>query len=227
MRGLIAAALLLLAQRAPLPLSEYRDTKSGISFAYPTGFGTVAPGTNDGFQGRRAFRFAAFPAVLGGELVLTRGFPYVDIQAVGGLYDSIALEVFPDPLRRRIVTLLPRLNAANFCDALGRATHLDTDARTPGGFSEAERTAIRNVDLFRSIDPKVIRCGSVDGVIVFDREAAFQPGAPRQHIFGAIRFLDGDVSSVQLVSGDTMVRPGVLESMTAIVRSVAFTSPAR
>jgi hypothetical protein len=226
MRGLIAAVLLVFAQRAASPLSAYRDVKSGISFAYPTSFGTVAPGTNDGFDGRQSFRFSSLPAALGGELVLTRGFPYVDIQAVGGLYDSIALEVFPDPLRRRIVAQLPRLTAANFCDALGRATHLDTDARLRG-FSESERNAIRNADRFRSVDPKVIRCANVDGAIVFDRETAFQPGAPRQHLFGAIRFLDGDVSSVQLVAGDTIARPGVLDSIAAIVRSVAFSGPAR
>lgn len=221
MRGLIAAALLLLAQRAPL--SEYRDAKSKFSFAYPQSFGTVMPGTNDGFNGRRAVRFSSFPAVLGGEVVLTAGFPYVDIQAVGGLYDSIALEVFPDPLRRRIVEQLPPLNARNFCDALGRATHLETDGRTLRGFSAEERTAIHNVDLFRSVDPKVIRCEDVDGVIVFDRETAFQQGAPRQHVFGAIRFLTGDVSSVQLVSGDTTPRPGLIDAIAAIVRSVAFT----
>ena len=225
MRGLIIAALLLLAQRAPL--REYRDAKSNFSFAYPQSFGTVMPGTNDGFNGRRAVRFSSFPAVLGGELVLTSGFPYVDIQAVGGLYDSIALEVFPDPLRRRIVEQLRPLNAGNFCDALGRTTHFDTDGPAARGFSAAERTAIHNVDLFRSIDPKVIRCEQVEGVIVFDRETAFQQGAPRQHIFGAIRFLDGDVSSVQLVSGDTTPRTGVIDAVAAIVRSVALTVPPR
>jgi hypothetical protein len=219
MRALLAAALLLLAQRAPI--TEYRDPKGAFRFTYPERYGLVSPGTNDGFQGRRAVRFSSFPAVLGGELVLTRGFPYVDIQAVGGLYDSIALEVFPTPLRGRIVAQLPRLNASNFCDALARDTHLD--AASLRGFTEDERAGIHKVDLFRSVDPKVVRCDVSGGVIVFDRETAFQAGAPRQHIFGAIRFLaSGDMSSVQLVTGDSMPRSGVIDDIAAIVRSVTL-----
>jgi hypothetical protein len=219
MRALLAAALLLLAQRAPI--AEYRDPKGAFRFTYPDRYGSVSPGTNDGFQGRRAVRFSSFPAVLGGELVLTRGFPHVDIQAVGGLYDSIALEVFPTPLRGRIVAQLPRLNASNFCDALGRDTHLDTASLR--GFTDDERAGIHKVDLFRSVDPKVVRCDRREGVIVFDRETAFQVGAPRQHIFGAIRFVDsGDVSSVQLVTGDSQPQAGVLDEIATIVRSVTF-----
>jgi hypothetical protein len=221
-RGLIAAAaLLLLAQRAAP--ADYRDPQGQFQFVYPQAYGLVTPGTNDGFQGRRSVRFSSFPPVLGGELVLTRGFPFVDLQAVGGLYDSIALEVFPDPLRRRVVAQLPRLNARTFCDALGRATHLDIDSAALAGFTSTERSAIRHVDLLRSVDPKVVRCATVDGVIAFDRETAFQAGAPRQHIFGAIRFPEsGDVSSVQLVAGDTSPRAGVLDEIAAIVRSVTF-----
>jgi hypothetical protein len=221
MRAWIAAALLLLAQRAPL--AEYRDPQGAFRFTHPARFGTVFPGTNDGFQGRRAVRFASFPAVLGGELVLTRGFPYLDLQAVGGLYDSITLEVFPAALRGRIVAQVPRLTASTFCDALGRVTHLDIEAPAMKAFSAAERTAIHNVDLMRSIDPKVVRCEASDGVIVFDRETAFQAGAPRQHIFGAIRFPEaGDVSSVQLVAGDSLPRAGVIDDIAAIVRSVVL-----
>jgi hypothetical protein len=221
-RGLIAAAaLFLLAQRAAP--GDYRDPQGQFRFTYPQTYGVVSPGTNDGFQGRRSVRFSSFPAVLGGELVLTRGVPFVDLQAVGGLYDSIALEVFPDPLRRRVVAQLPRLNAQTFCDALGRATHLDIDSPALASLTPVERTAIRNVDLLRSIDPKVARCAIADGLIVFDRETAFQAGAPRQHIFGAIRFLEtGDVSSVQLVAGDTSPRVGVLDEIAAIVRSVTL-----
>jgi hypothetical protein len=131
--------------------------------------------------------------------------------------------VFPDPLRRRVVAQLPRLTARTFCDALGRATHLDNDSAALAGFTPVERTAIRNVDLLRSVDPTVARCAIADGVIAFDRETAFQAGAPRQHIFGAIRFLEtGDVSSVQLVAGDTTPRVGVLDEIAAVVRSVAL-----
>ena len=220
MRGLLAAAAFLLLAQPAAP-ADYRDPQGQFRFGYPQRYGAVSPGTNDGFQGRRSVRFSSFPAALGGELVLTRGFPFVDIQAVGGLYDSIALEVFPDPLRRRVVAQLPRLDGRTFCDALSRATHLDIDAPALASFTPAERAAIRKVDLLRSVDPKVARCAIADGVIVFDRETAFQAGAPRQHIFGAIRFLEaGDVSSVQLVAGDASPRAGVLDEIAAVIRSV-------
>ena len=231
MRVLALLAVLALASSAvwgqqttaqPAPLIEYRDGQGRFRFTYPRSYGPASPGTNDGFNGRISVRFASFPVTLGGELVLTRGFPHVDLQAVGGLYDSIALEVFPDAMRGRIVAQLPRLNAGNFCDALGRATHLDIDAPALAGFTAEQRAAIRRLDLTRSVAPKVVRCGLANGVMVFDRETAFQAGAPRQNVFGAIRFLDGEVSSVQLVAGAGTVPVGLLDELAAVVRSVTI-----
>ena len=115
-RTLLTAAALLAVLQTPAVV-EHRDPQGRFSFTHPRSYGTTSPGTNDGFGGRfAAVRFSSFPAPLGGELVLTTGFPFVDLQALGGLYDSIALEVFPDPLRRRIVAQLPRLTPANFVD---------------------------------------------------------------------------------------------------------------
>jgi hypothetical protein len=219
-RALLTAAALLAVLQTPAVV-EHRDPQGRFSFTHPRSYGTTSPGTNDGFGGRfAAVRFSSFPAPLGGELVLTTGFPFVDLQALGGLYDSIALEVFPDPLRRRIVAQLPRLTAANFCDALGRAVHLDVDGPALSGFTADQRAAIRRVDEIRSIKPVVVRCGQRDGVITFDRETSFGAGGPRQHIFGAVRFLDGNISSVQLVAGAPVPRAGVIEDIAAIVRSV-------
>ena len=211
-----------MAQRATLV--EHRDPRGRFRFSHPKTYGAVTTGTNDGFQGRHAaVRFAAFPATLGGELVVTRGFPFVDIQAVGGLYDSIALEVFPEALRRRVVSQLPRLNAKTFCDALSKAEHLDTSVITLPGFSSDERASVRRIDLLRSIDPKVLRCETQQNVMLFVRETTFDTGGPRQQIFGAIRFLDGDISSVQLVAGAaTPPRAGLVEEMAAVVRSVVL-----
>lgn len=208
--------------RQPVPSVEHRDAQGRFRFAYPRSYGTAAPGTNDGFNGRISVRFASFPAPLGGELVLTRGFPYVDLQAVGGLYDSIALEVFPDALRRRIVAQLPRLSNSTFCTALGQTTHLDVDSPALASFTPDQRAGIRRLDLVRSIDAKVARCEPVNGVIAFHRVVRFQEGAPNQHIFGAIRFLEGDVSSVQLVAGAAALPAGLLDAMSAIVRSVTL-----
>lgn len=220
--AVVVVALLLMAQKAVLV--EHRDPRGRFRFSYPKAYGTVSAGTNDGFQGRHAaVRFGAFPAMLGGELVVTRGAPTVDLQALGGLYDSIALEVFPEALRRRIVSLLPRLNAKTFCDALGRSEHLDTSPLTLPGFSPDERAGVRRIDLLRSIDPRVVRCDTQQGVMLFVRETTFDAGGPRQHIFGAIRFLDGDISSVQLVAGSAAPpREGLVEEMAAVVRSVSL-----
>jgi hypothetical protein len=105
--GACVAALILVQGASE---RQYRDPRGRFSFAYPDTFGTTSPGTNDGFGDRvAAVRFSRFPASLGGEAALTRGFPLVDLQATGGLYDGITLEIFPEPLRRIVVDQLPRL----------------------------------------------------------------------------------------------------------------------
>ena len=87
---------------------EYVDPGRRFRFSYPAAFGAPSSGTNDGFEDRvAALRFAVFSSSgIGGEAALTRGFPVVDIQAVGGLYDAITLEIFPEPMRRQIVQAL-------------------------------------------------------------------------------------------------------------------------
>ena len=215
-----AAAALAAAQAS---VAEYRDPQGRFRFTYPAAWGTPSPGTNDGHGGRYAsVRFPGFPAPLGGELVLTRGFPTVDLQAMGGLYDSIALEVLPDGLRRRVLARLPRLTSATFCDALGRATHLDVSPQTLPEFSEQERAAIRRLDLMRSINPQVRLCRPGDGAIEFVREVAFEQGGPRQFLFGAIRFLDSDVSTVQLVAAAPNRGARIVNDISSVVRSVRF-----
>ena len=42
----------------------------------------------------------------------------IDLQAAGGLYDAIALEVFPEAIRRQIVGALQPLSATNFCNQI-------------------------------------------------------------------------------------------------------------
>ena len=55
--------------------------------------------------------------------------------------------------------------------------------------------------------------------MTFDEEVAFQPGSPRQRMYGAIRFLDGAYSSFQIVRAGAAPDIRVLEQMTAIVDS--------
>ena len=87
--------------------STYRDARGRFSFEHPAAFGAAGPVTNDGFEDWvAAVRFASLRG-LGGEVALTRGRVVLDIQALGGLYDPIALEVFPDAMRRQVVALIP------------------------------------------------------------------------------------------------------------------------
>src|SRR5690349_18852341 len=88
--------LALLALVAIQSTSVYHDPAGRFTFSYPSSFGTTSVGTDDGFEDRvAAVRFSSFPARFGGEAALTRGFPLVDIQAAGGLYDQLTLDVLP------------------------------------------------------------------------------------------------------------------------------------
>ena len=88
---LLCAAAALMQQS--VPTLRYEDPAGRFTFFYPSTFGLPAAGTNDGFEDRvAAVRFSMFPAMLGGEAVLTRGTPLIDLQAVGGLDDSLTLQ---------------------------------------------------------------------------------------------------------------------------------------
>ena len=89
---LSVGAAIILARVQPDAMAEYVDARNGFQFLYPASFATPSPVTNHGFGERVAsVRFSVFSAGLGGEAVLTRGFTLIDLQAVGRLYDSIAL----------------------------------------------------------------------------------------------------------------------------------------
>jgi hypothetical protein len=214
----LVALALLVAQASPA--SIYRDPQGRFAFSYPLAWGSPARGTNDGFQDRvAAVRFERFPSQLGGEAVLTRGRIVVDLQAIGGLYDPIALEVFPDALRARVIAATPPLTAASFCDALGRATHVDLASPGLAALPAAQRDAIGQVDRMRQVEPRVLRCDRRGDTIVFDKETALTPGAPRQRIYGAVRFLGTPYSTIQLIAGGTPPLAGLLDAMADVVRS--------
>src|SRR5438067_467680 len=95
-----------MAQWQPGSLLTYQDPQGRFQFTYPAAFGTPAPGTDNGFRNRTAvIRFSEFSAgahagriILGGDAVLTSGAPQFDLQAVGGLYDAITLQIFTGPI---------------------------------------------------------------------------------------------------------------------------------
>jgi hypothetical protein len=96
-------------------LRTYQDPQGRFQFTYPAAFGTPAAGTDNGFRNRTAaIRFSEFSAgehagriILGGEAVLTSGAPQLDLQTVGGLYDAITLQIFPEPIVHVIRNALP------------------------------------------------------------------------------------------------------------------------
>ena len=199
---------------------EYRDPTGRFRFSYPAEFGLPSVGTDNGFGDRiAAIRFSVFSAGIGGEAVLTRGFPVVDIQAAGGLYDAIALQVFPDVLRARIVGGLVPLTAANFCGQIAQEQHLDPRAPALGPLTDGQRSVIVATDRMRNVSPRVVHCVVEGTTVTFDKEVGFAPGGPRQHVYGAVRFLDGPYSTFQVVRAGPAPGAGVIRQITALVKS--------
>jgi hypothetical protein len=224
------AAGLAVAQPQPDPLRTYRDPQGRFQFSYPAGFGTPSSGTDDGFGSRAAaIRFSEFSAgvhgrgiILGGEAVLTTGAPQLDLQAAGGLYDPITLQVFPALLANKIRNALPVLTPDTLCDAIGRPRHLDPADGRLAGLTVEQQAGIERVDGMGNAAPKVLRCDVAGGTVTFEKEAAFEPAGPSRHIYGSIRFLPAPYSSFQLIrgSGDA---PGdaLLRQIAAVVNSWA------
>src|SRR5262245_36755424 len=174
---------LVMLQSAPTQL--YRDPAGRFTFSYPSRLGSPSRGTNDGFQDRvAAIAFSTFPARFKGEAVLTRGFPLIDRQAAGGLYDSITLEIFPAPQRAAVLAQLPRLTAANVCRALEQPTHLDPILKAFESWTAEQRAGLASVDAMHNANPHVITCRADADVVVFDKTRAFAAGYPDQHVFG-------------------------------------------
>ncbi len=215
---LFAAAGVMMLQSAPELL--YQDPAGRFTFSYPSTFGSLGAGTDDGFADRvAAVKFSTFPAVWGGEAVLTRGFPLIDLQAAGGLYDSLTLQVFPDPLRALVVAQLPRLTAANFCEALAQAQHLDLRLPAFGSLTPQQQQAIGITDAMRNLNPRVVECRTVGDIVSFEKERTFQLGYPTQHVYGTVRFLRGPYSTFQLIAGGPSPDRPTLAAIERVVAS--------
>jgi hypothetical protein len=206
------------AQRAAPDWVTYRDPQGRFTFDYPASFGAPSRGTNDGFEDRvAAIRFSGLPG-LGGEAAVTRGRVVLDVQALGGLYDPIALEVFPDAMRRQVVAELAPVTPESACRLLAAADHVPGDRGLPANVVEAAR----RVDRMRNVSPRVVRCEVRDGVLIFHKEATFESSLPpaRQHIFGAVRFLAPQGDAFQLIRVLPAAPPAAeLETLERVVRS--------
>ena len=147
----IAAVMTTLAFAQAGDQREYVDPGRRFRFSYPAEFGAPSPGTDDGFQDRvAAIRFSVFSSGIGGEVALTSGFPVVDIQAAGGLYNSITLQIFPEPMRRLIVQALTPLSATNFCQQIAQEQHLDPQVAALAGLTTQQKSLIASTDRMRN-----------------------------------------------------------------------------
>ncbi|MBI4095209.1 MAG: hypothetical protein HY435_03390 [Candidatus Liptonbacteria bacterium] len=196
------------ALEVPSGWLTYTDEENGFRFSYPPGFGSYSTGTGSGFGNRvAAIKFSDFSwpgkesVVLGGEVVLTRGRVSADIQALGGLYDPITSSALGKDLEETVLAQLPPLTVSNFCEELAKTQHLDLTEPAFDSLNTSVRKAIEDVDRMRNDDPKVIRCDTVGNTITFYKEvtAVFGQFSNRQHIYGAISFIEPPYSSFQII----------------------------
>ena len=155
-------------------LLDYVDPARRFMFRYSESFGGVSTGTNNGFGNRvAALRFSIFSAAgIGGEAVVTQGRLTLDIQAAGGLYDSIVREALPDSVLHTVDDLLSPLTLNTLCDALGREEHIDVNASQFRDLTASQRDGVRQADRMGNIRPRVLEC-VVDGdTVTFRKEAA-------------------------------------------------------
>jgi hypothetical protein len=216
------------AQAQPGTLRTYQDPQQRFQFTYPAEFGTPSQGTDNGFRDRTAaIRFSEFSAgvhagriILGGEAVLTSGAPQLDLQAAGGLYDAITLQIFPEPTAKVIRAVLPVLTPDTFCEALGRERHLDPADQRLTSLTAQQRAAMVSVDRMGNFNPSVVRCELMGGTVTFEKTATFDAAGPSRYIYGAIRFLPAPYSSFQFIRGSAD-EPGeaLTQEITAVVNS--------
>jgi len=199
----------------------YHDPAGRFVFSYPSSFGTTSVGTDNGFENRvAAIRFSTFSAGgLGGEAVLGQGRPSLDVQAAGGLYDTIVSGTLPAAVKTALDSALAPLTRDNLCDQLGRARHVDPDAPAFAALTAAQRAALGALDVMGNVEPRVIRCTLDGDTVIFDKEAAVVPGGPRRHVYGAVRFLEARYSSFHLIRASTSTDNGTLDDIRGVVAS--------
>jgi hypothetical protein len=202
-------------------LVVYYDPSSRFVFSYPASFGTTSTGTDNGFENRvAAIRFSIFSAAgLGGEAVLGQGRPSLDVQAAGGLYDSLLSGTLPAAVRTALEAVLPPLTRDNLCDQIGREQHVDPNTPTFAALTAPQRAALQALDVMGNSAPRVIRCTISGDMVTFDKEAAAAPGGVRRRVYGAVRFLATRYSTFQLIRAGASVDSNVLEDIRQVVAS--------
>jgi hypothetical protein len=200
---------------------EYRDPQSRFTFDYPQAFGEPSPGTDNGFGDRVAvIRFSVFSRQgIGGEVLLRRGRPSLDLQAAGGLYDDIVTGALPPATLKAVIAAIPRLSVANVCAQIGRQSHIDLSHAAIATLPENQQRGIGMADVLSNHDPQVLRCDVIGDVVTFDKEAAMMAGGIRRRVYGAVRFLAGRYAMVEIVRAGGTPSNEVLDQMRQIVES--------
>lgn len=221
-------AAILFASVAFPQQRTYQDPEDRFQFDYPASFGRAVRGADDGFRDRVAvIRFSEFSSgfrdkriVLGGEAVLTSGLPLLELQAAGGLYNALTLQIFPENVSTVVRSAAPVLSAASFCEIVGRERHIHSTDLGLRSLTDQQINAVLQVDPIGNLEPAVERC-RVDGdTVTFDKKSMTVPGGPRRHIHGAVRFLASPYSTFQLIRGTgDAPAPDVLDQITALVKS--------
>jgi hypothetical protein len=230
LRTLLAILVIRLAVAQPAAEGwrTYQDPQGRFEFQYPAAFGAISPGSDNGFGSRvAAVRFSEFSSgmhgntiVFGGEAVVTSGPPQVDLQAAGGLYDSIALQALPVRAAGVIQKALPALTAATFCGAIGTDQHLDPADNRLTALTAQQRAGLPAVDRMGNHSPRVVRCEVLGDTVLFVKTSLPAAGAPPRHVYGAIRFLAGPYSSFQLVRATASApEEALLKQVAALIRS--------
>ena len=67
----------------------------------------------------------------------------MDVQALGGLYDPITLDVFPDAMRAQIVAALAPVTPQSACQVLGVADHVRADRGLSANVLDVARRVAR------------------------------------------------------------------------------------
>jgi hypothetical protein len=224
--ALIACATLACSAPAIVPTSTtellvYHDPSNRFVFSYPASFGTTSIGTDNGFENRvAAIRFSIFSTGgLGGEAVLGQGRPSLDVQAAGGLYDTLVSGTLPAAVRNTLEAVLPPLTRDNLCDQIGREQHVDPDAPAFAALTAPQRAGLRALDVMGNSAPQVIRCTVSADTVTFDKEAAAAPGGVRRRVYGAVRFMETRYSTFQLIRAGSPVGDNVLDDIRQLVAS--------
>jgi len=206
--------------------TTYHDPVGRFEFAYPDLLGPPRAARSDE-PGSVVTLEVPIHRKAGGEdwigrFVVTSGRVDVPLLALGPLYDSSSRRMIVSAqYENELVQCLPSVTPQSFRFLMEREHHLRPNLIALRAVPDPviERAAM--YDSFWHADPQVIHC-RIDGKIVVFHETVRVREHPeeRAHVFGAVRFMEGDWSSVQYIQR-VSYSPGreELEAMRTIVAS--------